>query len=166
MIEKLLQSWRAMALRERRMVTAAALSVLFAVVYLLMFEPAWKGVAKLDQELPQLRAQVAQMGALASEARRLGTVPKAIESTEVLQQALQASVQAAGLGNALSELKLSGDLFDLSFSAVPHTAWLTWLDTTLRETRLRVADLSITRQQVAGVIDVRLVLEAPKRGER
>lgn len=166
MIEKLLVAWRAMAARERRLVGAGVTILLLAVGYLLMFEPAWQGRKLLRRELPELRSQLAQMSALAVEARRLTAAPKASDSPQALRAALAASAQAAGLGGGLAQLSLSGELFDLRFSNVPHAAWLTWLDTTLRETQLRVTDLSIAREAMPGVVSVRLVLEFPRRDGR
>ena len=166
MIEKLLQSWRAMAPRERRLVGAAGLVVILAAGYLLLLEPAWRGRQQLEKELPVLRGQLAQMSALATEVRRLAGAPKGADSPQALRTALETSVQAAGLGAGLAQLNASAELFDLRFASVPHAAWLAWLDTALRETQLRVADLSISREAVPGLVSVRLVLEFPRRDGR
>ena len=166
MIEKLLQAWKTLATRERRLVGAALGIVVLAVVYLLMFEPAWTGRRELQRELPALRSQLAQMSALANEARRLGGVPKGAESPQAMRAALEASVQGAGLAGSLTKLDQSGELFDLRFGSVPHAAWLAWLDTTVRETQLRVADLAVTREAVPGLVSVRLVMEFPRRDGR
>ncbi len=165
-IEKLLQNWRMLAARERRMVAGAAAVVLLALVHQLLFEPAWRGRARLQSELPQMRAQLAQMTALAGEARQLGSGPRASETPQALRGALQQSVAAAGLADGLTQLALNGELFDLRFAAVPYAVWLSWLDNTLRETRLRVADLTVSRDATPGMVSVRLVLEAPRREGR
>jgi len=166
MIESLLRHWASLAIRERRMVLGALVVITIALLYLLAFEPAWKASRKLAAELPVLRAQAAQLGALSSEARRLSAVPRASETPQALQAALSASTQAAGFGAALAELKRDGTLFELRFAGVPHEAWLLWLDATLRQTRLRVLDLSIMRAGGPGVVDVKLVLESPARTGR
>ena len=89
MIEKFLQTWKTLAGREKRLVGAALGIVVLAVVYLLMFEPAWTGRRQLQGELPTLRSQLAQMSALANEARRLGAVPKGAESPQAMRAALE-----------------------------------------------------------------------------
>ena len=61
MTDGLIQTWRSLAMRERRMVQSAGVLVLAALVYLVGFEPAWKGTRKLDESLPLLRAQAAQI---------------------------------------------------------------------------------------------------------
>jgi len=162
----LLERWRGLAPRERRMVAAAAIVVLLAIVHLALFEPAWNGRARLTDEIPRLRAQLAQMRALAAEARQLSAAPRSADSPRALRGALEKSIEAAGLGVHLAQLNASGDLFDLRFASVPHAAWLEWLDTTLRETGLRVADASITRESAPGIVSARLVLEAPRREGR
>jgi general secretion pathway protein M len=166
MIEKLLQSWRMLAARERRMVIGATLVVALAIGYQMLFEPAWRGRTQLATELPQMRSQLAQMTALAAEARALGAGPRAGDSPQALRTSLQQSVAAAGLADKLTQLSLNGELFDLRFAAVPYASWLAWLDTTLRETRLRVADLAVSRDAAPGIVSVRLVLEAPRREGR
>lgn len=166
MIEAAIQYWRGLAARERRLVGVAAAVVAVAVVYLALFEPAWQGRAKLQRELPVLRAQLAQVGALAGEAQRLGTMPAVAGSVEALRASLEQSVKAAGLSANLASLEVSDGLFDLRFREVSHAPWLDWLDTTVRETRLRVATATVTREAAPGVVSVRLVLEAPSRGGR
>jgi len=166
LIEKLVQSWRMLAARERRMVIGAGLVVALAIGYQAFFEPAWRGRAQLETELPLMRSQLAQMTALAAEARALGAGPRAGDTPQVLRASLQQSVAAAGFADRLTQLSLNGELFDLRFSAVPYATWLAWLDTTLRETRLRVADLAVSRDAAPGIVSVRLVLEAPRREVR
>ena len=162
MIEKLLQVWRTLAARERRLVGAAVGIVVIAVAYLLLFEPAWNGRRALQTELPVLRGQLAQMSALAAEAKRLGAAHRGADSPQAMRAALEASVQGAGLSGSLAKIEHSGELFDLRFGSVPHAAWLAWLDTTVRETQLRVVDLAVTREPVHGLVSVRLVMEFPR----
>lgn len=166
MIEAAIQHWRGLAPRERRLVGMAAVVVSLAVVYLALFEPAWQGRGKLQRELPVLRGQLAQVSALAGEAQRLGAMPVAAGSMEALRASLQQSVKAAGLSGNLAALEVSDGLFDLRFREVPHALWLDWLDTTLRETRLRAATVAVTREAAPGIVSVRLVLESPSRGSR
>ena len=166
MIESLLQAWRGLVPRERRMVSAAAAVVMLAIGYLAFFEPAWSGRQALERELPVLRGQLARMAGLAEEARLLAAVPQAADSTQSQKAALEQSLRAAGMGPQLTQISLNGELFDLRFQAVPHAVWLAWLDAALRETRLRVADVAIARDPAPGVVSVRVVLEAPGRDRR
>ncbi len=166
MIEKPLQAWRALAPRERRLVAGAGAFAFAAAAYLLLLEPAWQARAQLQRELPVLRGQLAQMNALAGEAIRLAGAQGSAAAPQALRVVLETSVRAAGLGGALAALNAGGELIEMRFSGVSHAAWLAWLDTTLRETRLRVADLSIWREPNPGIVSVRLVLEFPRREPR
>lgn len=166
MIERALQSWRALAPRERRLVGVAAAFVVVAVVWLVFFEPAWQGRQKLISELPQQRAQLAQVVALAAEARRLETLPTSADPLQALRSSIERSIGAAGMSTQLTQLDVSDEVFDLRFSGVSHAIWLEWLDNTLRETRMRVATVSLTREPTPGMVAVRLALEVPMAGER
>lgn len=166
MLESLLQRWQLMTPRERRAVIAGAALLVVAAVWLLLFEPAWDGRRKLQAELPALRAQLAQVEHLATEARRLAAVPAASDSPQAARTQLEQSIEAAGLKPALAQLTLNGTLFELRFKSVPHGAWLAWLDAATRETRLRVVDAAVTREAGIGVVSVRMALEMPRRGGR
>ncbi|MCO5099662.1 MAG: type II secretion system protein M [Burkholderiaceae bacterium] len=162
MIETLMQRWQLMAARERRLVVGAAAVLAVLAVWLSLVEPAWHGRAALRNELPTLRAQLAQVGELAEEARRLSSVPAGSESPQAQKTQLERSIDSAGLSSSLAQLSLNGTLFELRFDRVPHAAWLSWVDTATREMRLRVADVSVTREAEHGLVSVRLALETPR----
>ena len=164
MLEQLLRSWRAIAPRERRLVLLAGGVVTVALIYLALIEPAWQGRRSLQKELPVLRQQLGQMIALAGEAKQLATVaPIGGEGVQALRGSIEGSLKAAGLEPMLQKLELNGELIDLRFKSIAHARWLTWVENAQRETRMRVVDLSITREADNGIVSVRMVLEAPKR---
>ncbi len=166
MLESLLQRWHLLAPRERRVVGGAAAMLAALVIWLGLFEPAWLGRDRLQAELPTLRGQLAQIEQLADEAIRLGAMPATGDSPQALKQQLEHSIDSAGLRSALAQLSSSGSLFDVRFKRVSYAAWLDWLDTATRETRLRVADVAVTREAGVGIVSVRLALEAPGRDDR
>lgn len=166
MFETLMQRWQVMARRERRMVASAVLIVLAALVYLFLIEPAWQGRQRLQRELPVLRAQLAKVDQLADEARQLGASAVGSDTPQAVRARLERSVEAAGLKPALAQLQQTGSLFDLRFRSVPHGAWLAWLDVAVRDTRLRIVDVSVTREAAPGVVTARVALELPGREGR
>lgn len=166
MFETLMQRWQAMAIRERRLVIAAAAFVAGAIVYLLLIEPAWLGRQRLQRELPALRAQLARIDQLADEARQLGTSPAGVETPQAVRARLEQSIDGAGLRPALAQLQQTGSLFDVRFRGVPHAAWLAWVDVAVRDTRLRVVDASVTRESSPGLVTARISLELPRREGR
>lgn len=167
MIEQLLQRWRQLSRRERRLLVLTLGIALIAGVYLLLIEPALQGRAAVQSRLPLLREQVAQADLMVGEARRLNSVAAAAPrpSLQSVRLRLEQSLEAAGLRPSLQQIQATETLIDLRFRGVSFALWIAWLETALRETRMRVADLSVTRDTEPGLVSVRMVLELPG-GER
>lgn len=165
-MEALIQWWRTLAIRERRFLIAAAAVLGLALVYLVAFEPAWQGRQKLAKELPALRAQVAQMEAMSQEARRISGMAASVESPATLRQTVEASVAAAGLKPFMTQGNFQGELIEVRFAAVPFVQLAGWLETTVRETRVRVVDANLQKDAVPGQVTARIALELPKRESR
>lgn len=163
MIEQLLQRWRLLSPRERRLLSVALGLGLLAAVFLTLIEPAWTGRDSVQARLPVLRDQVAQADLMVAEARRLGAVAAAAPrpSLQSVRLRLEQSLEAAALRPALQQIQATETLIDMRFRAVPFAAWIVWLDSALRETRMRVADLSVSRDTEPGLVSVRMVLELP-----
>lgn len=164
MIESLLVKWNALSTRDRRMLVLAAGFLVIVLAWLVAFEPAWDGRRQLARELPALRVDLAQMDQLAAEARLAATGPRqANDSASQLRTRVEETLADAGLSGAVAQLELNGEIVEARFRQADFEKWLYWLDAVVRETRMRVIDLSITRE-TAGVISGRLALEAPRRG--
>lgn len=165
MLEPMLLKWNSLSGRDRRMLGLAAAFLILVSAWLLAFEPAWNGRQQLTRELPALRADLAQMDQLAAEARLASSSSRqSNESATQLKGRLEESLADAGLSNSLTQLDVNGELIEARFRQADFEKWMFWLDGTVRETRMRVVDLSITRES-AGVISGRLALEAPRRGQ-
>jgi len=162
-MENLLQRWRQLSARERRLLAGALVVSVFALVYLLLIEPAWNGRESVQARLPALRAQVAEADLMVAEARRLSTAAAASPrpSLQSVRVRLEQSLESAGLRAGLQQIQATESLIDLRLRGVPFAAWIGWLDSALRETRLRVADLSVTREADPGLVSIRMVLELP-----
>jgi type II secretory pathway component PulM len=165
MIERAIAAWRGASVRERRLLAATGLLVAAAAFFVLFVEPAWQGRVALARELPVLREQLAQMVALREELREIGQAPAAPDSAGGLRSRvpqLEASLRAAGLEPALRKLELQGELIELRFAAAPHEVWFGWLASLPGEMRLKVVDLSVSREGAPGLVSARVVLEAPR----
>lgn len=163
MIGRLRAWWVGLGPRERAMTAVAGSFALLALLYLAALEPAWKARARLDAELPRLRAQAAEIDALAQEAKRLASRGVAVESAGAAKAALEQSLARANLGGAqvavLDERRLA-----VAAKSVPVTAWLAWAEEAARESRLRVAAARISRTAVRAVVDAEVTFEiAPRR---
>ena len=154
--------WVGLARRERAMTAAAAAFVLLALVFLVAIEPAWKARVRLAAELPQLRAQAAEMDALALEAKGLKSRGVAVESVAAARGALEKSLAQASLGGVriavLDERRVA-----VSASGVPVSQWLAWTEEAARESRLRIATARISRGPIRAVVDAEAVFELAAR---
>lgn len=165
MLEQLIARWSGLTKRDRRMVVFAGIFLLLVFGWLVAFEPAWKGRQALERELPVLRSDLAQMDQLALEARTASrNAQESTDSAAQLRGRIEQSLEEAGLTPSLAQLELSGELIEARFRQADYEKWLFWLDGALRDTRMRVVDLSLTRES-AGVVSGRLALEAPRRGQ-
>jgi len=164
MLERLVQWWAALQTRERRMLASGGAVLALLLLYFVAFEPAYIGRQRLQAELPGRRAQLAQMEALGTEARQLSAkAGESVESSAQLKDSLEKSIKAAGLTASLTQLNVAGELIDLRFKGAPFAVWLTWLDSALRETRLRTVDVCVERGAEPGQVTARLTLELPRR---
>jgi general secretion pathway protein M len=161
MIEQLIQRWGQLAARERKLLALALIVAIIAIIHLGLVEPAWQGRDAIEARLPLLRQQVAEADALVTEARALSPAASASArpSLPAVRLRLEQSLEAAGLRGALQQIQSSDTLIDLRLRDIGFSVWLNWLEPVLRETRLRVADLSITRESEPGRVTVRMVLE-------
>jgi general secretion pathway protein M len=163
MLETLVRRWQQLQSRERRLVGFGSVVLAALLIYMLAFEPAWVGRKRIGAELPTLRAQLAQMEALASEARRLAGTAASSDTPQQLRAQLERSIAAAGLQANVAQLTQSGELIDLRFKGVAFGDWLGWFDSALRETRLRAVDVAVSRESAPGVVSARMTLEAQRR---
>ena len=164
MIESLLLKWNALSPRDRRMLVLAGGFLLVVFTWLVAFEPAWDGRRQLARELPALRLDLAQMDQLAEEARQAANAPRqGVESASQLRTRVEETLADAGLSGSVAQLELNGEMVEVRFRQADFERWLYWLDAAVRETRMRVVDLAITRE-AAGMISGRLALEVPRRG--
>jgi general secretion pathway protein M len=150
--------WQGLSRRERTMTALGAALVAAALLYLLAIEPAWKARARLEAELPRLRAQAAEVDGLAQEAGRLKGAGVGVESATAARTALEQSAARGNLGAVriavLDERRLSA-----SAKGVPAWQWLAWLEETARESRLRIAQVKISRTATRAVVDAEATFE-------
>jgi len=107
-----------------------------------------------------------QIDQLADEVRQLGAAPAGADTPQAIRARLEQSIDGAGLRPALAQLQVTGSLFDVRFRGVSHAAWLAWIDLAVRDARLRIVDVSVTREALPGMVTARVSLELPRREDR
>src|SRR5918993_5625694 len=98
------QWWNGLSRRERAATLIAALVAGLGALYLAAIEPAWRPRVRLEQALPQLRAQAIELDSLAAEAKKLRTRTRATGSAaDARAAALRLAAQHGIAGSALRE---------------------------------------------------------------
>lgn len=150
--------WEGLSRRERAVTAAGAALVTLALLYLVAIEPAWKARARLDAELPRLRAQAAEVEALAQEAGRLKGAGAAAQSPTAAKTALEQAAARGKLGGVhvtvMDERRVS-----VTAKGVPAAQWLSWVEQGARESRLRIAQVRMARTPTRALIDADATFE-------
>lgn len=141
--------------RERAMLSVASATVVLALIYLLLFDPAMTGREQLNQQLPLLRQQVAQLQALSKQAAALSgksAPPVSVISKEKIEQAL------ARKGLKPQNLSLTGSFIKLQLAAVSFADTLEWLDEMQKTDLLAVVEASIVKQASLDTVNATITL--------
>ena len=159
MIAALRRWWTGLSQRERIATSIGTGLALALVIYVLALEPAWRARARLSGELPRLRAEAAEMDALAQEAKKQRTRTLAVESPEQVKAALTRLLAEKHIAGASIR---DGDdrRLLLSVKRAEAAAWLAWMKDVSSELPLRVATARITRAG-PGLIDAEVALAPP-----
>ena len=153
-------SWDNRPVRERRILAAGALVLAPVAYYFLLWQPAHDGVAKLEQKLPLMRLQAAQMQRQAAEvdALRLHAQPAMINPT-AMKTVLESSAAAFQLRSAIESLEgMEPNGVRIAFSSVPYAKWLEWMRSLQRDQHIRVETLSVVALQTEGMVKINATL--------
>lgn len=147
------QLWKARTRSERRGLVAAALALLFLLVWLVLVQPAWRTVREAPAKLDQLEAQLQQMQRTAAESTALrGAVPVS---------AAQAAAALKGATDRLGDkgkLTQQGDRATLTLNGANGSQLRDWLVEARSSARARPleANLTLGPQGYSGSIVVAL----------
>jgi len=154
-LHALSEFWKARNHRERVMLSAAVAAVTLSLLYALLIDPAMAGRRQLDNDLPVLRQQVAQLQAMSKQAADLASKPVpaiAAMSREMITSAL------ARKSLKLQSLLLTGDYAKVQLADVSFANTLSWLDEMQRTALLFVVDANIVALNQPDRVDVTLTL--------
>ncbi|MDQ3215666.1 MAG: type II secretion system protein M [Pseudomonadota bacterium] len=163
-MESLKLFWAERAPRERAILLAGGAAVVAVLVFLLLIEPAYKGIGRLERSLPQQRAGAAELEALLSEVKTMRARPQvASVSAGDVRAAVDTSLARAGIKASRIVPLSDGDL-QLTFSDVPYASWAPWLAGIERELGARATAVTVTaRDKPPGNVDVDLALRLARR---
>ena len=146
----LMQRWHAMDTREKRLVSIALAVLAVAMVYLITIEPALNGRAQLQRELPQHRADAAEMAGIASVASQRPVTRRPANETE-LRRAIEG---ALGPFASKATVTTSGTSVIVKFERLSYPALASWASRITRETGARIESAKVTPSSETGRADV------------
>jgi len=158
----LLAQWRGRSPRERLVIGAVGLVVLAAIAWAFLWLPMDRHRARLETELPALRASVVQMRAQAVEVKRLkATTPR----TQAANPAPLASLLSAGtLAQGLPGARLAPVDGKRVRLAVDDASWprlVEWVSAAQSLHGLTAEAATVEALPAAGRVKAELVLAAP-----
>jgi general secretion pathway protein M len=144
--------------REKKLLLVCGVLVALALVYNVLWEPAYDGRAQIVAKLPLLEAQLADVQLQVDEARQLKAVAAARPPAGIaLREALGASLTQAGVANA--QFTVLGKGVQIDAKAVPFAAWMAWLDQVRREQHVRVINAHASAEVKQGRATVSATLQ-------
>lgn len=163
MKEQFLERWRALAVREQRLLLAGIAAVVLTVIFLGIIEPLSQLQSRRETALMQSRALAQRLEEISAELQSTrGSVPPSALKTLSLLTAVDQSVKQSAIGKAPSRLQPEGDKqVRIWFEAVSFDALARWLHEL--ETRYGVFTLSadIEREAAGGQVSAQLTLMRP-----
>ena len=151
--------WQQRTARERRVLSFGGTLLLLVLLWWLGIEPALDGRERWRKDLPQLRADAAQVQALSQQlasappraANAAAPVDKATLESGLAAQGLK--VQSLNVQDAGGVLLVRASFADVSFSALTE-----WLQQQQRASQLTVSEASVTARERLDRVDAQLTL--------
>ena len=145
--------WSAREPREKRLLTIGGAVLGLVIVYSLFWEPAFEGRQNLREELPQQRAQLAQMQAEARQAHELTSAAAGVAPTgDTLRQALVDSLAAHGLANI--EVTALGDSMQIRGKNIAFADWIGWVDDMRKQNKVQISEANVKALEKDGQVDL------------
>lgn len=158
---RLRRAWQSRTPRERIAVTLLAV-VLGVALYAWLLQSGGLARARLQANVASLRAEAAGLELRALELERLRATPVTPASRGDLGEQVQAQVDAAGLGHALTKLDApDADRVMVSFGAVGFADWLNWV-ASLNSQHVRLAACRIDALPEPGMVGASATLQRDK----
>ncbi len=155
--QRIAAAWQGLTLRERRLLMLGSASLFVLICWFWVIDPAIKTRKKMQQQLPELRAQSAQLRALALE---VADLPPAAPLAQALsREELERSLMDAGL--KAEQITLTDGKFMLSFSDVPFSTLTDYLQKAQREQQLTVTEATMSARDRLDRVDAKLALQRP-----
>jgi general secretion pathway protein M len=156
-----LNFWGTRTSKERMMLCAAGVTVLAALSYVIVLEPALAASRQLSATLPRLRAQAQDMHQQQKEIAALRKKIAAAAQHTDLKALLQSSVARTSFVNSVERVdSLSGDRALFLAAPILFDDWLGWMENLQREFGIRLEGCKITATDQPGLVRVEATFAA------
>ena len=160
--QAVLTFWSERNKRERYMLAAAIAVIVLGLFYALLIDPALSGRKDLEKKLPALRAQAAEVQALAKDAAALGS-KAAAPVPAATKEGIETSLNGKGLKP--QSVALNEDVVRVQLNGVSFAGLIDWLGDMQKSMRLSVFDAKIDAQEKTDTVNATLSLRQ-QRGEQ
>jgi general secretion pathway protein M len=148
--------WNERNALERSLIVLMSIVVALTMFYLLLIDPAMRGRAQLEKNLPTLHQQAAQLQALSQQAAGLANHAAPVVAP-LSKESLETALARRNL--KAQNIVLSGDFVKIQLTGASFAALLDWLDDMQKTARLSVGDANITAQTQADMVNATLTLQ-------
>lgn len=158
-IKAALTEWfEARAPREKQLLLVGGALLTVALLYSLLWAPAWDGCSRIRANLPRLQAEVGQVQAQLDEARLLkGTAAIRAPEGLALRDAIAGSLAQAGVPDP--QISVLGKGVQVEAKNVPFGVWMVWLDDVRRTNHVRVINAHATSEAQLGHASVSVTVQ-------
>ena len=155
--QRIASAWQGLMPRERRLMMLGGVALAVLLSWWWVIDPAIKMRKKMQQQLPELRAQSMQMRMLAQEA---ATLPAAVSIAQFLsRQEIERLLMDSGL--KAEQVTLTDSSVILNFSDVPFSGLTDYLQKAQREQQLTVIQVTMTARDRIDRVDAKISLQRP-----
>lgn len=150
--------WEARTQREKTILMWGGAALAVALVYLVLWAPAYEGRARLRDTLPGMQRQLAQMTAQANEARSLAGGAQGVTPTGgALRDALTKSLADNNMPAA--QVQVIGSAVQIQLKNASFPEWTVWLNDVRKQFKVQVSEAHITAQKPDGQVDLTASLQ-------
>jgi type II secretory pathway component PulM len=156
-----LAAWRRRAPRERALIALAAVAVLGAAAYALLYRPLAADLDAMDRATAQARADVAVARRQADDIAGLARERRTAQTPD-LRAATARVAAAAGLKDALTALEVTDGRVRVTFADVGLAAFADFVDAAGREELLFPTDVLFAARVAPGQVRAEATLARPQ----
>lgn len=158
--DHIIARWQSLATREKSILLGGTTLLVLIVIYLLL-EPELERRARMQNDIPRLREDLAWMQSQLPELQRLTGTNAGQPTGAPLSIALvEDLLRQSGIHDRVSELRPVDGSVSLRFEEVSHAGLMQFLSVLTTRSTVRIAAAGIRRLESAGNVEASLTLKS------